>query len=75
MGIDEFSSCTYILQLFHGWLVCLSSTKQIWAMAVTIFGVGSIVGYILSFPIGTQGIVLLGNVVCEVWGDHLLDLL
>lgn len=67
---------TYGLQLLHGGLVCLSSTEQVGSVAVAELCVGRGRAFVLAVAIGTaQRVVLLGDVLCEVWRNHLFNLL
>jgi hypothetical protein len=66
---------TYILQLLHGGLVCLATAQEVGAVTVAVLGVGRRARRILSVSVGALGVVLVRNVLGEVWRDHLADFL
>jgi len=58
-----------LLQLLHAGFVCLASAQQVGTMAVAELCVCGGMGGV------AKGIVLVGDVVGEVGGDHLVHLL
>ena len=69
----RFRTDAYLLQLLHGGFVGLSSAEHVGPVTVAVLCVGMRWSGMLRE--GAQGIVLLWDMVSQVWRDHLFEIL